>query len=115
VKVNYTAPTSLKPAPPSLSGLKWLPNRQLQFTLNGGIGLNYVVQASLDMAAWSPVSTNAAPFDFVVDVASNQSIRIYRAPEVPGSSINTQVHFIEVPLVTGKGSSPSDFRREVRQ
>jgi len=83
VKVNYTAPTSLKPAPPSLSGLKWLPNRQLQFTLNGGIGLNYVVQASLDMAAWSPVSTNTAPFDFIVDVASNQSIRIYRGVYFP--------------------------------
>ena len=35
VKVNSTAPTSLKPTPPSVGGLKWL---------NGGTGLSYVVQ-----------------------------------------------------------------------
>ena len=35
------------------------------------------------MAAWSPVSTNTAPFDFIVDVASNQSIRIYRGVYFP--------------------------------
>ncbi len=35
VKVNYTAPTSLKPTPPSVAGLKWL---------NGATGLSYVVQ-----------------------------------------------------------------------
>ena len=35
VKVNYTAPPSLKPTPPNVAGLKWL---------NGGTGLSYVVQ-----------------------------------------------------------------------
>ena len=35
VKVNQSAPTSLKPPPPSVAGLKWL---------NGGTGLSYVVQ-----------------------------------------------------------------------
>jgi len=35
VKVNYTAPTSLKTPLPSVAGLKWL---------NGGAGLSYVVQ-----------------------------------------------------------------------
>lgn len=35
VKVNCTAPTSPKPAPPSVAGLKWL---------NGETGLDYVVQ-----------------------------------------------------------------------
>ena len=35
VKVNYTAPTSLKPTPPGFAGLKWL---------NGATGLSYVVQ-----------------------------------------------------------------------
>jgi hypothetical protein len=35
VKVNYTAPTGLKPTPPSVANLKWL---------NGGTGLSYVVQ-----------------------------------------------------------------------
>src|SRR5437867_2189246 len=40
VKVNYTAPTSLKPTPPSFAGPKWLTNRRIQFTLNGGTGLS---------------------------------------------------------------------------
>ena len=35
VKVNCTAPRSLKPTPPSVASLKWL---------NGGTGLSYVVQ-----------------------------------------------------------------------
>jgi len=35
VLVNCTAPTSLKPMPPSVAGLKWL---------NGRTGLSYVVQ-----------------------------------------------------------------------
>ena len=35
VKVNCTAPPSLKPTPPNVAGLKWL---------NGATGLGYVVQ-----------------------------------------------------------------------
>ena len=83
VKVNYTAPTTLKPTPPSFAGLKWLTNRRIQFTLNGGTGLSYIVQASPDLATWSSITTNTAPFDFIDTVASNQSVRIYRGVYSP--------------------------------
>jgi len=83
VKVNYTAPTTLKPTPPSFAGLKWLTNRRIQFTLNGGTGLSYIVQTSPDLATWSAITTNTAPFDFIDTVASNQSVRIYRGVYSP--------------------------------
>jgi len=83
VKASYTAPTSLKPTPPSFAGLKWLPNREFQFTLNGGIGLSYVVQISPDLASWNTITTNIAPFDFIDADAGNQSVRIYRGVYSP--------------------------------
>ena len=78
VKVSYTAPTSLRPTPPSFAGPRWLANRRFQFTLNGGTGLSYIVQTSPDLATWSAITTNTAPFDFIDSVASDQSVRIYR-------------------------------------
>jgi alpha-amylase len=78
VKVNYTAPTSLKPTPPRFVGLRWLDSRQFQFTLTGGTGLSYIVQTSADLATWNALTTNTAPFDFIDSVASNQSVRMYR-------------------------------------
>ena len=83
VKVNYTAPTSLKPTPPSFAGPKWLTDRRIQFTLNGGTGLSYVVQTSPDMATWNPITTNTAPFDFIDSVATNHSVRLYRGVYSP--------------------------------
>ena len=83
VKVNYTAPTSLKPAPSSFAGLRWLTNRHFRFTLNGGNGLSYIVQASPDLATWNTLTTNTAPFDFIDSVASDQSVRIYRGVYSP--------------------------------
>jgi alpha-amylase len=83
VKINYTAPTSLKPTPPSFAGLKWLANRQFQFTLNGGTGLSYIVQASSDLVTWSAITTNTAPFDFIDMVAGNPSVRVYRGVYSP--------------------------------
>ena len=83
MKVNYTAPTSLRPASPSFAGLKWLSNKQFQFTLNGGTGLRYLVQTSPDLATWSTITTNTAPFDFIDSVASDQTVRIYRGVYSP--------------------------------
>jgi len=83
VKVSYTAPTSLKPTPPSFAGLRWLANRRLQFTLNGGIGLSYIIQTSPDLATWNVLTTNTAPFDCIDSVASNQSVLFYRGVYFP--------------------------------
>ena len=83
VKVNYTAPTSLKPIAPSFANLKWLTNGQFQFTLNGGLGLSYLVQASSDLTNWSTITTNTAPFDYTAAAADNPSARFYRGVYSP--------------------------------
>jgi len=83
VKVNYTAPTSLKPIAPSFANLKWFTNGQFQFTLIGGLGLSYLVQASSDLTNWSAITTNTAPFDFTDNVAGNTSVRFYRGVYSP--------------------------------
>ncbi len=83
IKVNYTAPASLKPVPPSFASLRWFTNQRIQFTLSGGAGLNYIVQISPDLAAWKAITTNTAPFDFIDDVASNQSTLFYRGVYFP--------------------------------
>ena len=83
MKVNYTAPTSLKPTAPSFANLKWLTNGQFQFTLNGGLGLSYLVQASSDLTNWSAITTNAAPFDYTDIAAGNTSVRFYRGVYSP--------------------------------
>jgi alpha-amylase len=83
MKINYTAPTSLKPPPPRLADLRWLPNRQIQFTLTGGSGLSYVIQSSPDLARWSAIATNTAPFDFIDTIAGTQSLRVYRGVYFP--------------------------------
>ncbi|PYJ62499.1 MAG: hypothetical protein DME24_03630 [Verrucomicrobia bacterium] len=83
VKVNYTAPTSLKPTAASFANLKWLTNGQFQFTLNGGLGLSYLVQASSDLTNWSTITTNTAPFDYTDVTADNPSARFYRGVYSP--------------------------------
>jgi len=83
VKVNYTAPTSLKPTAPSFANLKWLTKGQFQLTLNGGFGLSYLVQASADLTNWSAITTNTAPFDYTDVAAGNAAVRFYRGVYSP--------------------------------
>ena len=86
VEVNYTAPTSLKsasasmpPPAPSFSSLKWLRDGRFQFTVNGGTGVSYVVQASPDLTNWSAITTNIAPFNFTDTTTGNAPVRMYRS------------------------------------
>ncbi len=60
VKVNYTAPTSLKPAAPGFANLKWLTNEQFQFTLTGGIGLS--TPLAIRLAALPPAEVFSTPY-----------------------------------------------------
>ena len=83
VKVNYTAPTSLKPAAPGFAGLRWLTNGEFQFTLTGGIGLSYILQATPDLTNWSAITTNTAPFDIIDKPVDSPPLRIYRGVYSP--------------------------------
>jgi hypothetical protein len=42
----------------------------------------------------------------------DHAVRIDRTPEIPGAPADAQLHFIQVPPVTGSGSAPLDLRRE---
>ena len=58
-------------------------NNQIQFTLNGTPGSNYIVQASDNLTTpnWIPLMTNAAPFLFIDSNALPQ--RFYRGVVAP--------------------------------
>jgi hypothetical protein len=56
---------------------------QFSFQVTGVVGGKYVVQASSDLAHWTSVETNTAPFIFQDKNASEYSHRFYRTYFVP--------------------------------
>ncbi len=57
------------------------PNRQFQLGLAGTPGSNYVLQATTNFSAWTPISTNtagASPFNLLDPKATNFPYRFYR-------------------------------------
>ena len=58
-------------------------NGQFAFNVNGVPGYQYVVQASSDLAKWTAVETNTAPFTFLDGSASEIGKRFYRTVSVP--------------------------------
>jgi alpha-amylase len=83
VKATYTAPTSLRPVAPSFANLNWSASGRFQFTLTGGVGLSYILQATADLSEWNAITTNAAPFDFTNSASDNPSARFYRGLYLP--------------------------------
>jgi hypothetical protein len=80
---GVVAPVLSAPAGiPSFSPLSFA-NNQVQFTINGTSGSNYVVQASTNLVApvWIPIATNTAPFIFTETNPCLQ--RFYRAMVAP--------------------------------
>ncbi|MGA2865167.1 MAG: LamG-like jellyroll fold domain-containing protein [Verrucomicrobiota bacterium] len=67
---------------PTLTGLS-LSNCVLSFHLNGPVGSNFLVEASTDLANWTPILTNTIPAGGSVIVTDSgvctQSKRFYRA------------------------------------
>jgi hypothetical protein len=72
------------PAAATLSALA-LNAGQLQFTVTGSAGSNYVVQASTNLSnsSWRSLQTNSAPFNFVETNSASFPQRYYRAVTVP--------------------------------
>jgi hypothetical protein len=63
-----------------LTRLNWLTNRQFHFRLIGTSGQSYILQASTNLSAWTPLQTNSATFyDFTDTNAVNFPRRFYRA------------------------------------
>jgi hypothetical protein len=56
------------PQPAQLSGFQ-MKNGVASFVLSGPVGSNYVIQASIDLAHWTPFLTNAIPPDGSVGIA----------------------------------------------
>jgi fibronectin type 3 domain-containing protein len=56
---------------------------EFALSVNGRAGCNYVVQVSSNLAGWTSIETNTAPFTFVDVNASQFSQRFYRAIYLP--------------------------------
>jgi formylglycine-generating enzyme required for sulfatase activity/GH25 family lysozyme M1 (1,4-beta-N-acetylmuramidase) len=71
------------PPPPARLGGPSVSNCVFSFILNGPVGSNFVVEASTDLAHWTPVSTNTIPAGGSVTItdpgACNHPHRFYRA------------------------------------
>ena len=82
VQGTVTPAVSVPAIAPTFTSVSFT-NQQFQFTIQGTVGSNYVVQAatSLNPANWIPVLTNAAPFTFTESNLFPQ--RFYRSLVLP--------------------------------
>jgi len=64
--------------PASLQSMN-IVNGELGLNLSGSGSLSWVVEASSDMTAWTPVATNQAPFRFEIPVSARSRRGFYRA------------------------------------
>jgi hypothetical protein len=63
-----------------LTRLTWLTNRQFHFRLTGTSGQSYILQATTNFTAWTPLQTNSTMFyDFTDTNAASFPRRFYRA------------------------------------
>ena len=63
-----------------LTRTAWLTNRQFRFRLVGTSGQSYILEASTNLGAWTPLQTNSTTFyDFTDTNAANFPRRFYRA------------------------------------
>ena len=83
--VTSTVATLTVVVPPDLSSPLSLGTNGFQFAVNGTAGVNYVIQASTNLAVsnWVSLFTNAPPFLFVDPQTSNSLRRFYRAVYFP--------------------------------
>jgi hypothetical protein len=64
-------------SPPVLLGPPVLAGDAIQFTVTGGPGLQYVVEASTNLSAWTPLQTNLSPF--AITNVLDRPARFFRA------------------------------------
>lgn len=75
-------PVSGPPAAAPVLSLVGLVSNQFRFTLTGSVGSNYVVETTTHFPAlWTPVRTDAAPFQFVQPATNSQ--QFYRGTVLP--------------------------------
>jgi Immunoglobulin domain len=83
--VTVTGSTNSSPESASLSDATFLPPNSFQFSLNGSVGSQYVVQVSTNLSEpkWTTIYTNTAPFNFTATNASGPRQQFYRAVSPP--------------------------------
>ena len=74
-------PTVVQPA--TLASPRYLPGGVFQCDITGSPGVSYIVMGTTDLNAWKPLATNAAPFTFRDERASQTPLRFYRAQSAP--------------------------------
>ncbi len=70
------------PGPPILTAPSLLPDGSMHFTLQGDAGFAYLLEASTNLADWTPLGTLVATngtAPFVDAAATNYNRRFYRA------------------------------------
>jgi hypothetical protein len=67
--------------PPPTLGTATISSNQIQFSVTGVTGLNYIVWASSNLVSWTPIKTNTSPFTFAE--SNNLPRRFYRAQYAP--------------------------------
>jgi len=82
---NTLSITVVTPGPINLSAPQWLAPASFQFSYSATLGLSYVVQRSLDLTHWAPLSTNTATASSVVFTDQNASgnLWFYRVGLLP--------------------------------
>ncbi len=73
------------PSPPTLSAPTIVPGNQVQMTVTGTAGSNYVIQVSTNLVGnnWVSIFTNSAPFTFTDSNFNNLPEAFYRALVAP--------------------------------
>jgi hypothetical protein len=79
------ASASVPPAGPPVFTAVGLTNNQLDFTVTGTLGANYILQFATNLTApnWVPLRTNPAPFRFTATNANPAPAGFYRALLAP--------------------------------
>jgi len=78
-------PPTTKPVV-SITGVRWLTNRELQFTFNTSVNTSYTIQASTNLANWDSLLTLAgsgAPMTIIDPGAAGSTRRFYRVKVGP--------------------------------
>ena len=84
---TITATFTMRPVPKAgtMSAPALLSGNRFQFAVGGTPGLNYIIEATTNLATgiWVPIFTNTPPFLFTDEDAGSNRQRFYRAIFVP--------------------------------
>jgi hypothetical protein len=79
VQSGFSSQLSYTVASAPILGTPIFSGNGFSFSVNGGSGNSYVIEASTNLISWIPLETNTIPFQFTDENANQFSRRFYRA------------------------------------